>query len=140
MTAATTEIANESAIYAMVLGRVICSLREERGLNQTQLAEALGLTQSGLSRIERGATVPDAYVLRRLAEALGLDPRELTGHVEKAMQRTQKAAEAAAPHGAKEAWWSAALKVASVTGFAGLVAFAVAVALHEDRRPEAKSK
>ena len=60
-----------------VWGEGVRSLRKIRGLNQTQLAEQVGTTQTKVSDIEldRGY-VPDALRVR-IAQVLGVDPYEL---------------------------------------------------------------
>jgi ribosome-binding protein aMBF1 (putative translation factor) len=55
------------------LGRSVRALREEWGWSQTQLARAAGMTQSAVARFEAGGTVPTLPVLRRLADALGVE-------------------------------------------------------------------
>jgi transcriptional regulator with XRE-family HTH domain len=47
------------------------------GMNQQQLAEASGMTQSGLHRIETGQTNPQLSTLQRIASALHCSVREL---------------------------------------------------------------
>jgi transcriptional regulator with XRE-family HTH domain len=53
-----------------VIAKKIKSLRLERGWNQTELAERLGVTQASVSRWEKGS-VPDADKLAQLAEMSG---------------------------------------------------------------------
>lgn len=57
----------------------IMSMRERRGITQTQLAEATGLSQSGLSRIERGRRELTLSNMRRIAKALNCTVGELLG-------------------------------------------------------------
>ena len=49
--------------------------RRRRGLSQTQLAEAAGVTQAEISKIERRILAPRAVALDRLSATLGV-PRE----------------------------------------------------------------
>ena len=51
--------------------------RERRLLTQRELAERVGVTQGTINRIERGVHRPRLATVRRLAEALGVDPDEL---------------------------------------------------------------
>jgi transcriptional regulator with XRE-family HTH domain len=46
-------------------------LRLAAGLRQAQLAEAAGVTDATISRIERGRFAPSQDLLRRLAESVG---------------------------------------------------------------------
>ncbi len=48
--------------------------RKQHGLDQAQLGEAMGLTQSAVSRIERGSGDIGLKTLFRYARALGLKP------------------------------------------------------------------
>jgi ribosome-binding protein aMBF1 (putative translation factor) len=53
----------------------LVAIRERRGMTQVQLAEASGILQSEISRIERGSANPTEKTLRRMADALGADLR-----------------------------------------------------------------
>lgn len=55
------------------VGRRIAELREEAGLSQRQLAEAIGLDPSALSRIENGARGLAVGELTSIAERLDVD-------------------------------------------------------------------
>ena len=56
----------------MSLGERIKALREKRGMNQKQLAEASRITQATISRIEKGKVNQlKSEALKRLADALG---------------------------------------------------------------------
>jgi transcriptional regulator with XRE-family HTH domain len=52
-------------------------LRQERALNQSELAAMAGITAVHLGRIERGEVFPWPRTRRHLAESLGVDPKEL---------------------------------------------------------------
>lgn len=51
--------------------------REARGLSQTQLGKKAGIDQPSMSRFERGTRRPSTAQTVALADALGIDPREL---------------------------------------------------------------
>ena len=51
--------------------------RRGRALSQQDLAAATGVGQATLSDLERGKRGARASTLRKLAEALGVEPREL---------------------------------------------------------------
>jgi len=58
-------------------GGRIRRLREEKALTQAELAEAAGITAIHLGRLERGLSYPHPRTRRRIAEALGVGPKEL---------------------------------------------------------------
>ena len=64
--------------YKLETGRRLRELRTEQGLSQGELARRAGLSQSGLSFIERGETLPLPVTQEALAAALGMDLRDLT--------------------------------------------------------------
>ena len=55
------------------VGRLILSLRQERGLTQKQLAESLGLSDRTISKWERGLGLPDVSLLRELSAVFGVN-------------------------------------------------------------------
>ena len=52
-------------------------LRRRAALSQQELAERAGTTQETISRLECGHHAARGRTLRRLAEALGVEPKEL---------------------------------------------------------------
>jgi transcriptional regulator with XRE-family HTH domain len=63
------------------LGEVIRRLRRAAGMRQQDLAEAAGVGISLVTQLEQGRTKdPRLTTLRALANALGVDMNELTGH------------------------------------------------------------
>jgi integrase len=52
-------------------------LRREAALSQQELADLAGTTQETISRLERGHHAARGSTLRRLAEVLGVEPKEL---------------------------------------------------------------
>jgi HTH-type transcriptional regulator/antitoxin HipB len=63
----------EAARRAFELGQAVRSRRHQLGLSQVELAARAGMTQSAVSRLEAGGTVPTIGVLERLAAALNAD-------------------------------------------------------------------
>ncbi|MFY0633652.1 MAG: helix-turn-helix transcriptional regulator [Vannielia sp.] len=51
----------------------LARLRKERGLTQAQLADAAGINQATISKIERGEANPTLSMLRKITEALAAD-------------------------------------------------------------------
>lgn len=68
----------------MELAAKITLRRKKLGMNQKQLAEASGLTQATISRIENGeVTELRTYTFKRLAESLGVTVDYLIGKTSK---------------------------------------------------------
>ncbi len=51
--------------------------RQSRGLTQEQLARKIGIDQAAISRMENGKQRITLELLGRMAQALGMDPRDL---------------------------------------------------------------
>ena len=63
--------------YLQVDTEKLRRLRREAALSQAELAERAGTTQETISRLERGHHAARGSTLRRLAAALGVEPKEL---------------------------------------------------------------
>ena len=59
------------------VGDNVRELRTLSALTQEELAERAGITATALSRIERNEAEPRPSTLRKLAAALGVEPRYL---------------------------------------------------------------
>ena len=57
------------------IARQVLALREKHGLTQVELAEASGVPQSQISRIERGAISPTATTLSKIAAVFDAEIR-----------------------------------------------------------------
>ncbi len=66
-------------IEVVKIGRNLKWLREDRLLTQAELAERAGIALSSLVRIENDQVDPRFSSIRKLARALNVHPRELTG-------------------------------------------------------------
>lgn len=120
----------ERAAYAVVIGKLILKLRNDRRMNQEKLAERAGLSQSALSRFENGQTLPDAFELRALAKAFDDKPDLFVAKLERAFERTSDAAKKVTP--------LADIAVAGV--LAGLAIGAIAAILDEsDKKGRGRS-
>ena len=53
---------------------------EDRHMNQRQLAEAAGLTETSVSRYLNGTRIPNLETLTDLCDALNVTPNDLTGY------------------------------------------------------------
>lgn len=63
--------------WAKVVGKKIRELRDAAGMNQTQLAEKAGLTQSHISRLENAEHSATNFTLEKIAKALGVTVGDL---------------------------------------------------------------
>lgn len=54
-------------------GQYLVQLREEKSMSQRKLAEAAGVTNSTISRLEADLVKPDPATLEKLATALNVD-------------------------------------------------------------------
>lgn len=62
------------------MGVRIAELREEKAMTQVELAKKAGISPSTLSLIESGKVErPQRVTIRRISEALGVEPQELRG-------------------------------------------------------------
>lgn len=59
------------------LGRMISSLRKERGMTQLELAEKMGVTDKAVSKWERELSYPDINSIPKLAEIFEISVDEL---------------------------------------------------------------
>lgn len=82
----------------MTLGEKICSLRTERGLSQSDLAEALEVSRQSVSKWETDASVPDLDRLVSMSRLFGVSLDELVlGETKKEEAKEPAAEESAAP-------------------------------------------
>ena len=66
-----TALAAGTAAIAAGCARQLAELRRNAGVTQRQLARRLGMTESMISRLERGDHLPSLKTLCRIAEAFG---------------------------------------------------------------------
>ncbi len=60
------------------IGDKLKALRIEQALTQEELAAKAGVAANTVARLERNETEPHMSTARKLAQALGIHPRELT--------------------------------------------------------------
>jgi XRE family transcriptional regulator, regulator of sulfur utilization len=63
--------------FPVRLGRRLSSIREKRGLSQTQLADMAGIGRAHLSQIENGAVAARVDTLYAIATALEMPIEEM---------------------------------------------------------------
>jgi transcriptional regulator with XRE-family HTH domain len=71
-------------------GRRLKELRVAQGLNQTQFAKQVNLTQAAISQFEDGKRIPSSSALQKIAIGLGLTLDGLIGSVEEASTDSEK--------------------------------------------------
>jgi len=59
------------------VGKKIATLRHERGMSQTELAQKARITRGYVSQLERAMKSPTLEVFFRIAKALHCDPRDM---------------------------------------------------------------
>lgn len=63
--------------YPALVGKLLAQRRDQIGLKQGELAEALGLSQSAYSRLESGESVLNLTQLRNVCTHLGITPAQV---------------------------------------------------------------
>ena len=63
----------------VLIGEELKRWRMRRAMTQIQLAERCELSPATIVRIERNQREPQPSTIRKLADALDIDPSELTG-------------------------------------------------------------
>lgn len=63
----------------MAIGERIKRVRERKSWGQAELARQAGISPNTLYRIEKGTHPPRPVTVRKLAQALGVEPAELVG-------------------------------------------------------------
>ena len=64
-------------MVAVKIGKSVRKLRIERFMSQAELSQVAGVSPAHLGRIERNEHDPHLSTIRKIAEALGVDPSEL---------------------------------------------------------------
>lgn len=67
---------------ARQFGRNLSTARQEAGMTQAQLADRVSIDRAGLSRLESGKRYPKLDVVVGLAEAVGVQVRDLLYGIE----------------------------------------------------------
>ena len=63
-------IRTQEPATGVMVGNAVAAARAKKGISQKELAEATGIDQSDLSKIERGVANPSVGTLKRIADAL----------------------------------------------------------------------
>lgn len=73
--------------YPAIVGRVLVSLRKQEEIGQDELAQAIGITQSTLSRVERGESALNVEQLALAAKKLGSHANNILKAADKAVDQ-----------------------------------------------------
>ncbi len=69
---------SQTTTYSAVLGAVLASHRQIKGLEQGEMAERMGLSQPSYSRLETGASTFSVDQMYQAARALGVSGEEIS--------------------------------------------------------------
>lgn len=59
--------------FLLQLGKTISTARKAKGMSQTELSAAINMDQPNLSAIENGRQNASSLMLKRIADALGVE-------------------------------------------------------------------
>lgn len=120
--------------FAALVGHVIAERRKSVGMTQADLATAVGMHQSGWSKVERGLSGLSVEQLAVAANALGTKPSEI-------LQEVDRAVDFAQAKGVRVEWTrpsndavAAGLMFIGAAALGGLIAAAVAGSSSNRRR------
>ncbi len=124
----------EAQVFALVLGQIVATLRERRDWTQAGLAGRVGVSQSVISRWERGTLIPDAYDFGVLAGLFGMTGDRLHAHIRDTEETTHHVIDAVTKTSTptKDEAWRLAISIAGLEGLRGLAVYAVAVVLSKE--------
>jgi transcriptional regulator with XRE-family HTH domain len=66
---------------AVLFGAAVRRAREQRGIAQSVIADAAGISLTYLSLVERGENTPTLTVVFRICDALGVVPSDLLDEI-----------------------------------------------------------
>ena len=72
------------------IGKMLQTLRKEKGMTQEQLAEKLGVARRTVSRWETGSNMPDLNMLIELSDFYAIDLREILSGERKSEQMNEE--------------------------------------------------
>lgn len=77
-----TQTKTPATTYPAIVGGVLAQIRNQNGLRQDDLAQALGVTQATLSRIEKGQSGITVEHLRLAAKKLNSTPSNILAYAD----------------------------------------------------------
>lgn len=87
MTKKSSPLPKPVVAYPALIGGIVKQQREMRRITQSTVAAALGLTQSGYSRLESGDSVMNLSQLRIVAGLFGMAPSDLMTQADRLEQQ-----------------------------------------------------
>ena len=85
----SSNILSPGTSYPAIVGSVLVKLRDQIGLKQGELAEAVGVTQATWSRIENGSSALTVEQLALAAKKLRVQPNTVLYSADKASKELQ---------------------------------------------------
>jgi len=82
MSKTATAIPKAKMSYGALLGRIVEHRRSQLRIHQEAIAQALGVSQSAYSRLEKGQSAMSVTQLRIVAERLRTTPSDLLKHAD----------------------------------------------------------
>lgn len=83
---------NERVIAIMsIFSERLSALMDEQGLNQKELASAIGVTESAMSYYVKGSRIPRGDILTRMANALNTTTDYLLGNISENIHQSTQA-------------------------------------------------
>lgn len=82
-----TQVVQPTITYPTLVGQVILKHRKSLGIDQSAMAQALGITQPAYSRLEQGNSVLSITQLRTIAHVLKFKPGSLMREVDQLEDR-----------------------------------------------------
>ena len=74
---------DKNATYSAVLGVVLANLRAQKGLEQGDIADKMGLSQASYSRLENGKSAFSIDQMYQAASALGMSGNQIINEVDR---------------------------------------------------------
>ena len=82
MNKTATPFVKPTITYGALVGQVLHNYRKQTGADQALIAQALGITQSAYSRIEKGHSAMSLTQLRTVAGQFGIMPSSILSEVD----------------------------------------------------------
>ena len=118
----------EELARALTLGHSVARLRGKKSMSQHSLADAIGESQSTISRVEKGLLWPDINKLIKICRVLGVPHMQFLSGMEEAMKISMASISAAMEVDLGDSCWQRALDIGGEQTLSGVCLFGVEVA------------